>query len=110
MVPEAPEPEPGEDAEPAPAAASRLDDPFAVDVARAAAAMPHIRRRMTAGVAREPGATRRDASPRSKPARRQEQARRSEEEINDSNDDRSSDADDGCDQFKLYASHHTDTC
>ena len=43
VVPEASEPEPGEDAEPTPAAAPRLDDPFAVDVAAAAAAVPRIR-------------------------------------------------------------------
>ena len=77
VVPEAPEQEPGEDA---PATAPRLDDPFAVDVAAAAAAVPRIRRRTTGGVARKRDARGRDASARSKPARRQEQARRSEEE------------------------------
>ena len=59
VVPEAPEPEPKEDAEPAPAAAPRLDDPFAVNVAAAAAAVPRIRRRTTGGVARERDVTRR---------------------------------------------------
>ena len=59
VVPEATEPELEEDAEPAPAAAPRLDDPFAVDVAAAAAAVPRIRRRTTGGVARERDATRR---------------------------------------------------
>ena len=62
VVPEAPELEPGEDAKPAPAAAPRSDDPFAVDVAAAAAAVPRIRRRTTGGIARERDATRRDAT------------------------------------------------
>ena len=48
VVPEAPEPDPEEDAELAPAAAPRLDDPFAVDVAAAGAAMLRPRRRTSA--------------------------------------------------------------
>ena len=47
VVPEAREPEPKGDAQPVPAAAPRFDDPFAVDVAAAAAAVPRIRRRGT---------------------------------------------------------------
>ena len=69
MVPEgegeepgAPKPEPGEDAEPSPAAAPRLDDPFAVDVAAAIAAVPRTRRKTTWGEASECDATRREAT------------------------------------------------
>ena len=80
VVPEAAEQEPVEDPDPAPAAAPRLDDPFAVDVAAAAAAVPHPRRRTTGGAAMKRDATRSDASSRSKPARRQEQARQSDED------------------------------
>ena len=60
--PRAPEPEPGEDAQPAPAAAPRLDDPFAVDVAAAAAALPRPRKRTTGGAVRERDTTRREAT------------------------------------------------
>ena len=60
----APEPERGDDAEPVPPAAPTLDDPFAVDVGAAAAAVPRPRRRTTGVAARERDATRRDASRR----------------------------------------------
>ena len=116
VVPEALEPEPGEDAEPAPATAPRLDELFAVDVAAAAAAVPRPRRRPTVGVARERDATRRDAthqraaSQRDAKNKRAAVRKKADDSSDDSNDDSSSDADDECDHFDLYVSHRTHTC
>ena len=112
VVPEAPEPEPGKDTEPARAAAPRLDDPFAVDVAAAAAAVPRPRRRTTVGVARERDATRRDATRRRVASQRDARNKHAEvrKKADDSSNDSSSEADGGCDHFDLYVSHHTDTC
>ena len=110
--PESPESEPGEDAEPAPAAAPTLDDPFAVDVAAAAAAVPRPRRRTTGSAARERDTTRREATHQRAASQRDARNKRAEvrKEADDSSNDGSSDSDDGYDQFDLYVSHHTDTC
>ena len=110
--PGAPEPEPGDDAESVPAAAPRLDDPFAVDVGAAAAVVPRPRRRMTGGVARECDATRREATRERAASQRDARNKRAEvrKKADDSSDDSSSDADSGCDEFDVYVSYDTDTC
>ena len=99
--PGAKEPELGQDAEPPPAAVPRFEDPFAVDVVAAAAAVPRPRRRTTGGATRERNTTRREGTPQRAASQRNARGKRAEvrKKADDSSDYSCSDADDGCDQF-----------